>query len=163
MVEYPVDLLITSLGYKGKNIDAPEAENHIKWNDRGGYIVNKNGAVLNTNDEIIPGLFCSGWIKKGSAGVIATTMMDSFAVADEVFKYISAFSSNSKQEEQDVDKLVKSLSTLDASTGNTKIPSIVSWSDWLSLNKHELGKDGIRSKVLNEKDMLSVIKAAKNN
>ncbi|KAL6937541.1 hypothetical protein ACO0RG_004052 [Hanseniaspora osmophila] len=172
LVEYPVDLLITSLGYKGKNIDAPEGENHIKWNDRGGYIANRNGAVLNANDEIIPGLFCSGWIKKGSAGVIATTMMDSFAVADEVFKYISAPSGTSTkvaaQQEQNTHKLVDSLSALESSAlepskGIAKSPSIVSWSDWLALNRYELGKDGIRSKVLNEKDMFSVIKAAKNS
>lgn len=34
----------------------------------------------------VDGLYCSGWIKRGPTGIIATTMQDAFATAATVLK-----------------------------------------------------------------------------
>ncbi|CCD22606.1 NADPH-adrenodoxin reductase NDAI_0A04500 [Naumovozyma dairenensis CBS 421] len=82
-VTYNLDLLITSLGYAG--VPLPEfSELDIAFEK--GHISNEQGRVLNNDGDLFPGLYASGWIRKGSQGVIASTMQDSFEVADRVIQ-----------------------------------------------------------------------------
>jgi len=55
-----------SIGYKSIPMS------HAPFDMKRGVIPNENGRV---NDS---GLYCSGWVKNGPVGVIATTMNDAF-------------------------------------------------------------------------------------
>ena len=90
---YDLDLLITSLGYKGIPLKSFE-ELGVKF-DR-DHIGNFLGRVVSTYNATIPGLYASGWIRKGSQGVIATTMQDSFAVAEEILRDLPTLAAKGK-------------------------------------------------------------------
>lgn len=119
-VIYDVDLLITSLGYAGEPL---QDFKKLGIAFAGSHIANDRGRVLNTEGKTIPNLYASGWIRRGSQGVIATTMQDAFAVADTVLE----------------DLLVNS----NAARGpcSLQLPSekrVVSWNDWLKIDAAEV-------------------------
>ncbi|XP_067225333.1 NADPH:adrenodoxin oxidoreductase, mitochondrial isoform X2 [Chanodichthys erythropterus] len=64
-------LIISSIGYKSIPIDPT-----VPFDPRKAIVPNDMGRVLDT-----AGLYCSGWVKRGPTGVIATTMNDSFDTA----------------------------------------------------------------------------------
>jgi len=45
-------------------------------------------AVIETFKLSLPGVYCSGWVKRGPVGVIATTMTDAFETADTIHQDI---------------------------------------------------------------------------
>ncbi|KAI2658250.1 NADPH:adrenodoxin oxidoreductase, mitochondrial [Labeo rohita] len=64
-------LIISSIGYKSIPIDPA-----VPFDLRKAIVPNEMGRVQDT-----AGLYCSGWVKRGPTGVIATTMNDSFDTA----------------------------------------------------------------------------------
>ncbi|CAI4059054.1 hypothetical protein SKDZ_04G5760 [Saccharomyces kudriavzevii ZP591] len=115
---YDMDLLITSLGYAG--IPLPEFSNLSIGFDR-DHVANKQGRVLTTDGEIFPHLYASGWIRKGSQGVIASTMQDAFEVGDRIMQDLTV--SGALSSEKSID-----LSNIRHST----------WEDWERINKKEV-------------------------
>lgn len=82
-MSYEVDLLITSLGYKGSAMAGFE-ELGVQFDN--AKVTNKQGRVLNTEGNEIPRLYTSGWIGRGASGVILATMTNAFKVADNILK-----------------------------------------------------------------------------
>lgn len=114
---YDLDLLITSLGYAGRPL--PGFEQLAVQFDR-DHLANHLGRVLDTRGATIAGLYASGWIRTGSTGVIASTMMGAFEVADTILR--------------DLPKLpAKPTSTIDFSQFRH-----TTWADWRSINRSEL-------------------------
>uniref|UniRef100_A0A667I8M4 NADPH:adrenodoxin oxidoreductase, mitochondrial n=1 Tax=Lynx canadensis TaxID=61383 RepID=A0A667I8M4_LYNCA len=66
--DLPCGLVLSSVGYKSRPIDPS-----VPFDPKLGVIPNMEGRVVD-----VPGLYCSGWVKRGPTGVIATTMTDSF-------------------------------------------------------------------------------------
>ncbi|XP_064126858.1 NADPH:adrenodoxin oxidoreductase, mitochondrial isoform X3 [Loxodonta africana] len=66
--DLPCGLVLSSLGYKSHPIDPS-----VPFDSKLGVIPNTEGRVV-----AVPGLYCSGWVKRGPTGVIGTTMNDSF-------------------------------------------------------------------------------------
>ncbi|XP_024861695.1 NADPH:adrenodoxin oxidoreductase, mitochondrial isoform X2 [Kryptolebias marmoratus] len=64
-------LVISSIGYKSLPIDPT-----VPFDSRRAIVPNSNGRVRQAT-----GLYCSGWLKTGPTGVIATTMNNSFDTA----------------------------------------------------------------------------------
>lgn len=70
--EIPADLVFRSVGYRG--IPLPD----VPFDDRSGVIPNEKGRILDkTGGNPIPGLYTTGWIKRGPTGVIGTNKTDS--------------------------------------------------------------------------------------
>uniref|UniRef100_A0A8B9JES3 NADPH:adrenodoxin oxidoreductase, mitochondrial n=1 Tax=Astyanax mexicanus TaxID=7994 RepID=A0A8B9JES3_ASTMX len=76
MEDLECGMVISSIGYKSLPIDPC-----VPFEHRGAIIPNDMGRVLDT-----AGLYCSGWVKRGPTGVIATTMNDSFDTARVLLK-----------------------------------------------------------------------------
>ncbi|MBW0461224.1 hypothetical protein O181_000939 [Austropuccinia psidii MF-1] len=72
----PTDLVIKSLGYQSTPIDS------IPFDYSKSLVQNQHGWVINENNEIIPGLYVTGWSSRGPSGVIANTMYDAFQTMD---------------------------------------------------------------------------------
>lgn len=145
-ITYELDLLITSLGYAGK----PLAEfSKLGVQFQKGHIANDAGRVLNVKGTIFPKLYASGWIRKGSEGVIASTMMDAFSVADIVINDLSA------------NAATVNTSTSTGTAGTFDLSGIrhTTWRDWKRINESELKLGEIenkaRVKYLKNEDMLS--------
>ncbi|XP_021431298.1 NADPH:adrenodoxin oxidoreductase, mitochondrial isoform X1 [Oncorhynchus mykiss] len=138
-------LVISSIGYKSLLIDPA-----VPFDARKAIIPNTMGRVQQT-----AGLYCSGWVKRGPTGVIATTMNDSFDTARTLL--------------QDIGK-----GTLDVSTvkpGSQGVSALlekrgvkpVSFSDWEKIDSEETRRGEIkgkpREKMLDVGEMLQVARA----
>ncbi|MFT7804193.1 NADPH:adrenodoxin oxidoreductase, mitochondrial isoform X1 [Arapaima gigas] len=78
--ELECGLVISSIGYRSLPIDPA-----VPFDPRRAIIPNRVGRV-----EQIAGLYCSGWVKRGPTGVIATTMNDSFDTAHTLLQDMEA-------------------------------------------------------------------------
>ena len=70
--EIPTDLVFRSVGYRGIPL------RDVPFDDSSGIIPNEKGRVLDkAGGDPIPGLYTTGWIKRGPTGVIGTNKTDS--------------------------------------------------------------------------------------
>lgn len=140
-LDYQMDLLITSLGYSGEPM---QEFNTLKVKWLGDRIANSRGRVLSNKDEPIDRLYAAGWIRRGSRGVIATTMQDSFQVADQVLHDLQLKPDASRHSAIDLSRIKHTT-----------------WQDWKKLNQSELARGNhtakIRSKYLTEREMYNYL------
>jgi ferredoxin--NADP+ reductase len=69
--ELPVDLVFRSVGYRGVPLPG------IPFDERRGLVPNDGGRVISTESgKAVPGLYVSGWIKRGPSGIIGTNKPD---------------------------------------------------------------------------------------
>lgn len=94
-VNIPASIFFRSVGYKSLPLPGLE-ELGIEFDSSRGVIPNDGfGRITSSTDSgdkkvlpdgstinLLPGLYCAGWVKRGPTGVIATTMMDAFTTAD---------------------------------------------------------------------------------
>ena len=73
------DLVVTALGHR--------AEDGAPWLDaQAGHVRAERGRVLDAEGRVVRGAYASGWAAMGARGVIASTMMDAFAVAETILR-----------------------------------------------------------------------------
>lgn len=92
-VELPSSVVFRSIGYKSVALPG-FAEAGILFDDRKGVIrhdgfgrvLQAAGTNVGGNGEtiILPGIYCTGWVKNGPTGVIAWTMKDAFSTGDAI-------------------------------------------------------------------------------
>ncbi|MBC9945032.1 FAD-dependent oxidoreductase [Leucobacter sp. cx-328] len=66
----PMQSLYRAIGYFGSPLD------EIPFSEERGVIPNDKGRVLDTTGEQIPGVYATGWIKRGPIGLIGHTKSD---------------------------------------------------------------------------------------
>ncbi|TDH46694.1 ferredoxin, partial [Mycobacterium eburneum] len=59
-------LFLRSIGYMGSAIDG------LPFDDGKGVVPNDDGRVIDSNGQPVPGVYVTGWIKRGPSGVIGT-------------------------------------------------------------------------------------------
>ena len=69
-VDYPVQAVYRAIGYHG----SPLAE--LEYDARRGVIPNEGGRVLGADGKPVPGIYATGWIKRGPVGLIGHTKGD---------------------------------------------------------------------------------------
>ena len=134
-----------SIGYKSVPIlpSVPfDSVKHIVPNDRGRVM------HLDGDDTVFKGLYCSGWIKRGPVGVIASTMNDAFETADRI--------------QEDI--LGGALQVFDTEfTMAGLLPNghrIVCYEDWASLDHEEVSRGGAskpREKIVSIEEMIRIM------
>ncbi|MBF6124694.1 FAD-dependent oxidoreductase [Nocardia brasiliensis] len=73
-------LVLRSIGYRG----APVAD--LPFDERRGIVPNEHGRVLEADGSPLPGVYVSGWIKRGPRGVIGSNRVD----AEETVEHLIA-------------------------------------------------------------------------
>jgi len=68
--ELKCDVLFRSVGYRGVPIEG------VPFHEAWGIFPNQEGRMVE-GDKVVPGLYTSGWIKRGPSGVIGTNKPDS--------------------------------------------------------------------------------------
>jgi ferredoxin--NADP+ reductase len=63
-------LVLRSVGYRGVPIPG------VPFDERGGTAPNRDGRVLDAGGDVVRGLYCAGWFKRGPSGVIGTNKKD---------------------------------------------------------------------------------------
>ncbi|KAF9906192.1 NADPH-adrenodoxin reductase [Linnemannia zychae] len=151
------DLAFRSIGYKSVGIQG------VPFDERKGIVPNMNGKVIDIEQNIVPGFYASGWLKRGPIGVIATTMADAYQTADTI---IADWTSG-----QPMLNNGSNSSNDDASSSGSKKPVLellkskghktISYQDWKKIEQKEfelgskVGKP--REKFLTVEDMLKVV------
>lgn len=159
-------LVFRSIGYK--SIALPEFDALGVAFDAGRGVIGNDqigGRVLRSGLDdagLFPGLYCSGWVKRGPTGVIASTMEDAFATAEAIaedWKGGKKFLG---------DGVVTDARSVDSAgwegvqreAGRSVANSAVDWEGWLAIDKEERdrgqqkGKE--RDKFTTTGDMLKV-------
>ncbi|XP_021096673.1 NADPH:adrenodoxin oxidoreductase, mitochondrial isoform X2 [Heterocephalus glaber] len=140
--DLPCGLVLSSVGYKSLPIDPS-----VPFDPKLGVIPNTEGRVVD-----VPGLYCSGWVKRGPTGVIATTMTDSFLTSEVLLQDLKA-----------------GLLPSGPRPGYTAIQALlssrgirpVSFSDWEKLDAEEVsrgqGAGKPREKLVDSQEMLRLL------
>ncbi|KAG9267239.1 NADPH:adrenodoxin oxidoreductase, mitochondrial [Astyanax mexicanus] len=142
MEDLECGMVISSIGYKSLPIDPC-----VPFEHRGAIIPNDMGRVLDT-----AGLYCSGWVKRGPTGVIATTMNDSFDTARVLLKDMKEGTLDLSVNKPGAQEITALLQERGVRT--------VSFSEWEKINLEEVqrgeaaGKS--REKLLDVGEMLAV-------
>ncbi|KAL8163259.1 UNVERIFIED_CONTAM: hypothetical protein K2H54_015979 [Gekko kuhli] len=136
-------LILSSIGYRSLPIDPT-----VPFDSKQGIIPNNLGRVLGA-----PGLYCSGWVKRGAVGVILTTMNDSFDTAQFVLEDLHSGA-------LDVSR-AKEGSELVRSILQSRGIHPVSFSDWEKIDAAEVARGKLagkpREKIVDPKEMLELI------
>ena len=76
--ELPIDALYRAVGYFGSALPG------IPFDERRGVIPNHEGQVLADDNSIVPGVYATGWIKRGPVGLIGHTKSDAMETIQHV-------------------------------------------------------------------------------
>ncbi|WBT08466.1 FAD-dependent oxidoreductase [Corynebacterium sp. SCR221107] len=68
--DWPVQAVYRAVGYRSEPVTG------VPFNDHKAVIPNDGGHVLDAAGEIVPGLYATGWIKRGPVGLIGNTKSD---------------------------------------------------------------------------------------
>ncbi|MDV2976978.1 UNVERIFIED_CONTAM: FAD-dependent oxidoreductase [Actinomycetes bacterium ARC8] len=153
-VDYPVQAVYRAIGYFGSAL--PEIEfDHTK-----GVIPNDGGRVLDAAGNHVPGIYATGWIKRGPVGLIGHTKGDAL----ETVTYLLEDRENLPVAAvPEADAVVELL--------DARGVQFTSWEGWLALDAHELalgaaateagGSHGVevkreRIKVVPREDMVNI-------
>ncbi|MDO5750506.1 MAG: FAD-dependent oxidoreductase [Rothia sp. (in: high G+C Gram-positive bacteria)] len=69
-IDYPMQAIYRAIGYFGSEL--PE----IGFDPKKGVITNVEGRVVDEDGNAVPGLYATGWIKRGPVGLIGSTKSD---------------------------------------------------------------------------------------
>ncbi|XP_053426025.1 NADPH:adrenodoxin oxidoreductase, mitochondrial isoform X4 [Nycticebus coucang] len=140
--DLPCGLVLSSVGYKSRPIDPS-----VPFDPKLGVIPNTEGRVVD-----VPGLYCSGWVKRGPTGVIATTMSDSFLTGQMLLQDLKAglLPSGPRPGAVAIQALLRSRGVRP-----------VSFSDWEKLDAEEVargqGAGKPREKLVDPREMLQLL------
>lgn len=144
----PSELVFRSIGYKSLALPRMEQDLNVQFDSRAGYIPNLYGRIIGIHGREVPGLYAAGWVKNGPTGVIATTMFDSFEVAETMINDFNhgKIDTSSKPGFAGIRAQLKS--------------DPVSWSEWQAIDKYEKSEgkkvDRPRTKIVNPSKMMEL-------
>lgn len=138
-------IFFRSVGYRGVPIEG------VPFDDQKGIFSNQDGRITD-NAQVVPGLYCAGWIKRGPSGVIGTNKPDSVATVGNLFADLNTLKPCPQPDSEGVHKLLKA-----------KNVKVISFSDWQKIDTAEIERGQAagktREKFVNITDMLSVVNA----
>ncbi len=119
--EIPVQAVYRAVGYYG----SPLAD--LPFDEKRGVLPNREGEVLDEEGAQIPGVYATGWIKRGPVGLIGHTKSDAMETVGHVLNGQSNWWTPESPEESSVEELLQSrgveFTTIDG---------------WHNLDAHEL-------------------------
>ena len=126
-------------------------------NDMHGRVISPDrGPAGSLTAGHVPGMYCSGWVKRGPTGVIASTMDDAFNTADIVVRDWEGdvkFHEGMGERKDGFEGVKKEVANRDV--------RVVSWSDWMKIDAEERrrGKDKgkEREKCRSVEEMMKIL------
>jgi ferredoxin--NADP+ reductase len=139
--DWPVQAVYRAVGYRSSSLpDIPfDSSRHVVSND--------GGRVLDIDGKQVPGVYCTGWIKRGPVGLIGHTKSDASETVSHILKDLSA--------DAPAPAGVDILAHLEL-----RGVSYTTWNGWSLLDAHEvsLGEPHSRErvKVVEREDMIRI-------
>jgi len=141
--ELPVQAVYRAVGYFGSPLPG------IPFDERRGVIPNREGQVIDDNDQVVHGVYATGWIKRGPVGLIGHTKSDAMETVQHVMNDQSNWWSPAHPEEDAVVRLLESRGV-----------EFTNLDGWHNLDTHELAlgaaADRTRIKVVPRDEMVRV-------
>jgi ferredoxin--NADP+ reductase len=119
--EYPLQAIYRAIGYWGSALP------NVPYDETKGVIRNIGGRVVDEADHQIPGLYATGWIKRGPVGLIGHTKSDAMETIENLVADAVNLSDPVAPDLQDVLNVLTSRDV-----------QFTDWAGWLRLNQHEL-------------------------
>ena len=141
--EIPVGLVFRSVGYQGVALPG------LPFDPKSGTVPNDKGRVL-----ALPGVYVSGWIKRGPTGVIGTNKPDAAETVETMLADAGrgAVLSPPDPAPEAVEALLRA-----------RQPELVTWPEWLRLNEVETRRGQAssrpRAKLCTVAEMLAAIRS----
>jgi ferredoxin--NADP+ reductase len=139
--ELPTGLVIRSVGYRGAAIDG------MPFDAKRNIIPSVEGRVTSTTGELQPGLYCSGWIKRGPSGLIGTNKADSKETVERLLADSAALAARPLS--ADVPALLQARGV-----------KVVSFADYQKIDAAEKARGAERGKVRDKLERISDMLAA---
>lgn len=119
-VEYPMQAIYRAIGYFGSEL--PD----VGFDVERGVITNVEGRVIDDSDVPVPGLYATGWIKRGPVGLIGSTKSDALETVTHLLEDRDDLYTAS---EPDAEKFTEFL--------DSKGIKYTTWEGWHKLDEHE--------------------------
>lgn len=138
-------VLFRSVGYRGIAIPG------VPFDDDRGVIPNRDGRVVN-GENAVPGLYVTGWIKRGPTGIIGTNREDSVATVNSLLADLPKIDAGAKPGADGLKGLLERRGI-----------RAVSYSDWCKIDAAEVRRGEAagkpREKFTRVEEMLDVLRA----
>lgn len=121
--EIEAGLVFRSVGYRG--VPLPD----LPFDERRGIVPNAAGRVTDLDGTPVPGLYVSGWIKRGPSGVIGTNKPDAHETVEAMLED-AARGLTLDPPEPDADAAERLV--------YTRQPACFAYADWRRLDAHEV-------------------------
>jgi len=122
-VDTPVQAVYRAVGYFSSAIDG------VAFDDVAGVVPNDEGRVLDADGVIVPGLYATGWIKRGPVGLIGSTKSDAQQTIGHLVTDVEQGTVAAGSAPGDPDTLIASLV-------DRGVPT-VDWAGWELLDAYE--------------------------
>jgi ferredoxin--NADP+ reductase len=143
--EFPIQAVYRAVGYFGSELS------EVPFDEEAGVIPNDKGRVLDSDGNHIPGVYATGWIKRGPVGLIGHTKSDAIETIAQVIADKKTWWQPESPNEESVTALLTSRNI-----------DFVGWPEWLRIDAEEkrLGQSQEREriKLVEREDFLSVAK-----
>lgn len=143
MREIAIQSLYRAVGYYG----SPLAD--IPFDEKRGVIPNHEGQVQGDDGKIIPGIYATGWIKRGPVGLIGHTKSDAMETIKHVLRDQAQWWAPSSPDEQSVTDLLDER--------GVKYTDVAGWA---RLDEHEIAlgepQGRARIKVVDRQEMIDI-------
>ena len=142
---FDVQAVYRAVGYFGSELDG------IPFDSVEGVIKNAEGRVLDGGDNHIPGVYCTGWIKRGPVGLIGHTKADAIETIGNLIADRESWWTPAKPDEEAIEETLLSRGV-----------EFMQWPGWLRVDSEEkrLGQLSGRErlKLHNREQMLDISK-----
>ncbi|GAA1850194.1 FAD-dependent oxidoreductase [Myceligenerans crystallogenes] len=157
--DFPVQAVYRAVGYFG----SPLSE--IPYDEHKGVISNREGRVVDLDGEQVPGVYATGWIKRGPVGLIGHTKSDASETVKHLVEDVAGVADGVAPAEGDLfggrtapQGDPEAITAFLADKG----VDVIEWSGWELLDAHErsLGEAEQREriKVVPRDEMIAVAK-----
>lgn len=114
-------LLFRSIGYKGTALPG------VPFDERKGIFPNRDGRIIDGQGRVVPGMYATGWIKRGPTGLIGTNRADSVATVTALLADVPNLPTAIESGTDAVTPLLQNRGV-----------RVVSYSDWQKIDAAEL-------------------------
>ncbi|MEX3632595.1 FAD-dependent oxidoreductase [Rothia sp. LK2492] len=148
-IDYPVQAVYRAIGYFGTEL--PE----VGFDVERGVVTNVEGRVIDDSSVPVPGLYATGWIKRGPVGLIGSTKSDALETITHLL-------------EDRPDLYTATQPEVDSINAHMDAKGIeyTTWEGWQKLDEHEkalgaqskdaAGEPRARVKVVGREEMIKV-------
>lgn len=137
------DIFFRSVGYRGLAIPG------VPFDEKKGIFPNRQGRITE-GDEVVPGMYAAGWIKRGPSGIIGTNKPDSQATVEVLLEDLASLAPCERPDSESVRETLRERGV-----------RVVDFADWQRIDAAEVERGKAvgkpREKFATVSEMLAVL------